>query len=140
METEENTFSNLATTSFPSPLSYPKCLSPHHTSLVVCGVPLTSPDDTPLCHCPLLTSHKYVTIRNASDIARLYVSLCAPSLHMSSCHCVYQLAEFTLSSRESHFFSADHSKDRDAWVEAFTRVAVSAPSSNCTMRIWLQFL
>ena len=36
-----------------------------------------------------------------------------------------QLAEFTLASRESHFFSADHSKDRDAWVEAFTRVAVS---------------
>ena len=31
VEMEEKTFSNLATTSFPSPLSYPKCLSPHHT-------------------------------------------------------------------------------------------------------------
>ena len=106
----------------------------------MCGVPLASPDDTPHCHCPLLTSHTYVTIGNASDIALLYLSLCAPSLHMSSHHCVCQLAEFTLSSRESHFFSADHSKDRDAWVEAFTRVAVSATCSNCTMRIWLQFL
>ena len=53
----------------------------------------------------------------------LLVIVCTVTTHIILSLC--QPAEFTLASRESHYFSADHSKDRDAWVEAFTRVAVS---------------
>ena len=53
------------------------------------------------------------------DLAKLTIVRNSPNPPKMLKYCF----EFTLSSRESHFFSADHSKDRDAWVEAFTRVA-----------------